>query len=139
MYRPRECRAGELSNHIDDPSPARLAGGVAIGSEFIGPSGAFLFGGLAIPPKHQIGGAPDVDLGHHSRESYRHWPTKRLPLVEGSGAHQRVSKPWNECGMRRMSSNNSRCSPAGVPAEKFSSIESARPPNRTSIALAISP
>src|SRR5215469_15076475 len=85
MYRPRECRAGELSNHIDDPSPARLAGGVAIGSEFIGPSGAFLFGGLAIPPKHQIGRAPDVDLGHHSRESYRHRPTKRLPLVEGFG------------------------------------------------------
>src|SRR5271165_5325037 len=133
MHQPGRCRIREMPDHTDDPAPARFAGGVAVRCKLIGPSGALLLGRLAVPPEHQVGGAPDVDLGHHAEKASRRPPTKRLPGAGGavaSGAHQRVSKPLNAWGMCRMSVSSSLCSPDGVSAGKFISIESARPPNR---------
>lgn len=52
--------------------------------------------------------------------------------------HRSAANPVNCCGMRRMSASSSRCNPAGVSGGKLKSIESAAPPNRVSIARAMS-
>jgi hypothetical protein len=71
MYQPGGCRVQELPDRIDDPAPARFAAGVAIRCKLVGPSGALRLRRRAVPPEHQEGGAPDVDLGHHPEKASR--------------------------------------------------------------------
>src|SRR5215831_3581848 len=68
MHQSDRSRVRDLPDRIDDPTPARLTGGIAVRGEFIGPSGALLSRCVAVPPEHQVGGAPDIDLGHHAQK-----------------------------------------------------------------------
>jgi len=52
----------ELYDGIGDPPPDRCA----VGLEFVGPRRAFFKGFLAVALEHQVGGAPDIDLGYHA-------------------------------------------------------------------------
>ena len=60
---------GELADRLDDAVPARCAVRVAGGCELVGSSGAFLLSRGAIPPQHQVGGTPDLNLRHHDEEA----------------------------------------------------------------------
>jgi hypothetical protein len=60
------CVVPELPDGAGDPAPRRGAIVIAVGRELIGAHGAFLECFLAIALKHQIGGAPDIDLGYHA-------------------------------------------------------------------------
>src|SRR5271165_6725400 len=71
MHRPGRCGVRELRDRIDDPAPTRFAGGVAVRCKLVRPSGALLLRRFAVPPEHQVGGAPDVDLGHHAEKASR--------------------------------------------------------------------
>jgi hypothetical protein len=64
--RARRCVVGELPDGTGDPAPDRLAIVITGGRELAGARGAFLERLLAAALEHQIGGAPDIDLGYHT-------------------------------------------------------------------------
>jgi hypothetical protein len=61
----------ELPDGVRDPAPKRHAVVIAGRWELVGPRGAFLERLLAIALEHQVGGAPDVDLGDRIAEFSR--------------------------------------------------------------------
>jgi hypothetical protein len=78
MHRPRRCRVFQLSDRTDNPAPDRNSCVVPVCGEFLGPSLAFRFSGVAIPPQHQASGAPDIDLGYHRQGYYAQHVDNRL-------------------------------------------------------------
>src|SRR5215470_13506260 len=61
----------ELAYGIGDPAPHRFAVAILLRRKFISPRGAFLEGLAAVPLQHEVCGAPDVDLGYHTRKVAR--------------------------------------------------------------------
>jgi hypothetical protein len=61
------CR--ELYDRIPDPAPDRYAVVIVGGRELIGARFAFLERLLTIALEHQVGGAPDIDLGYHAAKT----------------------------------------------------------------------
>src|SRR5690349_19900187 len=66
VHRSRRRRVRELPDCVDDPEPDRYTDGVTSCREFVGSSGALHLGRVAVAFKHQVGDAPDVDLGYHA-------------------------------------------------------------------------
>jgi hypothetical protein len=62
---------GELADGIGDPAPDGGAVVIVLRSELVGARGAFLERLVAVPLEHQVGGAPDVDLGYHANQVAR--------------------------------------------------------------------
>ena len=77
MERPGRCVVGELTDRIGDPAPHGLTFVILLPGEFVGARGAFLNGLVAVPLEHEVGGAPDVDLGYHREQVAR----VRSPIV----------------------------------------------------------
>jgi hypothetical protein len=71
VHRPDGCCVRELVDRIDDPVPHCYAGMVTGCLELAYSSRAFHLGRVAIPTKHQVGGAPDIDLGDHAAKVAR--------------------------------------------------------------------
>ena len=67
----------KLADGIGDPAPDGLAFVIVLRGEFVGACGTFLNGLVAIPLEHEVGGAPDVDLGYHIEQVARF----RSPIV----------------------------------------------------------
>jgi hypothetical protein len=55
----------ELVDSGGDPAPGRGTVVIAGGCEVVGALAAFLERFIAVALEHQVGGAPDVDLGYH--------------------------------------------------------------------------
>jgi len=77
VERPGRCLVCELTDGIGDPAPHGLAIVIVLPGELVGASGAFLKGLVAVPLEHEVGGAPDVDLGYHREQVAR----LRSPIV----------------------------------------------------------
>jgi hypothetical protein len=60
---------GELPDCGGDPAPDRRAIVVAGGGEFVGARRAFLERFVAVTLEHEVGGAPDIDLGYHAEKT----------------------------------------------------------------------
>jgi hypothetical protein len=71
MDRPGRRRVRELLDCIIDAAPDRHSGIVAHLRKFVSPPGTFLHRCFAVPPEHQAGGAPNVDLGYHRLNAKR--------------------------------------------------------------------
>jgi len=67
----REVSCSQLSYRIINSSPYCQARVVTHCCEFVGPCHTFFLGGFAVPLEHQVGGAPNVDLGYHRRKARR--------------------------------------------------------------------
>ena len=65
VERPGWCPVRKQAHGIGDPAPHGLAFVIVLRREFVGACGAFLNGLVAVPLEHEVGGAPDVDLGYH--------------------------------------------------------------------------
>src|SRR5437764_15495213 len=63
VHRPGRRFVCELGGRIPDPAPDRYAVVIVGGCQLIGARFAFLERLLAIALEHQVGGAPDIDLG----------------------------------------------------------------------------
>src|SRR5262245_5256405 len=77
VERPGWCTVRQLADGIGNPAPHGLAFVVVLRGEFVRARGAFLGGLVAIPLEHEVGGAPDVDLGYHGEQVARF----RSPIV----------------------------------------------------------
>ena len=77
VERPGRRAVRELAHGIGDPAPHRLAFVIVLRGEFVRARGAFLNGLVAVPLEHEVGGAPDVDLGYHREQVARF----RSPIV----------------------------------------------------------
>jgi hypothetical protein len=71
VQRPGRCRVREMIDRIDDPTPYCHAGSVTSRRELVRSPSAFRLSRVAIPPEHQAGGAPNVDLGYHGLKAKR--------------------------------------------------------------------
>jgi hypothetical protein len=71
MRRPRKCRVFQLPDCANNPTD-RNSRVVPARGEFLGPSLALLFNGVAIPPQHQVSGAPDIKFWRLFTLLYRH-------------------------------------------------------------------
>ena len=65
VERPGGCLVCELTDGIGDPAPHGLAFVIVLRGKLVGARGAFLNGLVAVALKHEVGGAPDLDLGYH--------------------------------------------------------------------------
>lgn len=65
MERPGGRLVRELANGVGDPAPHGLAAVIVLRGEFVAARSAFLKGLVAVALEHEVGGAPDVDLGYH--------------------------------------------------------------------------
>jgi hypothetical protein len=99
MHRPKRCRSFQLPDGINNPVPDRNSRAVTVRCVFLGPSHAFNSGGVAIPPQHQIGGAPDVDLGYHRQRYYARHVDNRLTRRIRSSAKAAPVLPWGKRAM----------------------------------------
>ena len=61
----------ELTDGMRDPAPDRLAFVIVLRGELVGARGALLNGPGAISLEHEVGCAPDVDLGYHREQVAR--------------------------------------------------------------------
>jgi len=77
------CRIHQLPDCIGNPPPHRRAGTIAIQGQLLHPYRAFCRGLIAVAFQHQVGDAPDVDLGDHARKSYRSNLYLRLKRKKG--------------------------------------------------------
>ena len=78
---------------------------IAVGCELVGATGAFLECLAAIALEHEIGGAPDIDLGYHAGKTatltiYKSLTSKialraRIPV--------RVAAKWRRYGLPKVS------------------------------------
>jgi hypothetical protein len=59
----------ELVYSGGDPAPGRGTVVIAGGCEVVGALAAFLERFVAVALEHQVGGAPDVDLGYHAENT----------------------------------------------------------------------
>src|SRR6202043_1135885 len=66
VNRARRHVVGELLDGGGNPAPRRRAIVIAVGRELVGARAALLERFLAVALEHQIGGAPDIDLGYHA-------------------------------------------------------------------------
>lgn len=66
VHRPGRRFVCELDDRIPDPAPDRYAVVIVGGCQLVGARFAFLERLLAIALEHQVGGAPDIDLGYHA-------------------------------------------------------------------------
>ena len=66
VHRPGRRFVCELGDRIPDRAPDRYAVVIVGGCQLIGARFAFLERLLAIALVHQVGGAPDIDLGYHA-------------------------------------------------------------------------
>jgi hypothetical protein len=71
VERPGGRLVRELANGVGDPAPYGLAVVIVLRGELVGARGAFLKGLVAVPVEHEVGGAPDVDLGYHREHAAR--------------------------------------------------------------------
>src|SRR6202040_451613 len=69
VHRPGRRFVCELGDRIPDPAPDRYAVVIVGGCQLIGARFAFLERLLAIALEHQVGGAPDIDLGYHAAKT----------------------------------------------------------------------
>src|SRR5438105_2074838 len=69
VHRPGRRFVCELGDRIPDPAPGRYAVVIVGGCHLIGARFAFLERLLAIALEHQVGGAPDIDLGYHAAKT----------------------------------------------------------------------
>ena len=65
VERPGGRLVRELANGVGDPAPHGLAAVIVLRGELVAASSAFLKGLVAVALEHEVGGAPDVDLGYH--------------------------------------------------------------------------
>jgi hypothetical protein len=65
VERPGWRAVRELADSIGDPAPHGLAVVIVLCGKLVGARGAFLKGLVTVPLEHEVGGAPDVDLGYH--------------------------------------------------------------------------
>lgn len=77
MERPDGRLVRELADSVGDPAPHGLAVVIVVRGELVGARSAFLKGLVAVPLEHELGGAPDVDLGYHKEQTARF----RSPIV----------------------------------------------------------
>ena len=66
MNRARRYVVSELLDGGANPAPRRRAIVIAVGRELFGAPAARLDRVLAVALEHQIGDAPDIDLGYHA-------------------------------------------------------------------------
>jgi hypothetical protein len=78
VHRPGRRFVCELGDRIPDPAPDRYAVVIVGGCQLIGARFAFLERLLAIALEHQVGGAPDIDLGYHAAKTARRPAFDRL-------------------------------------------------------------
>ena len=71
MERPGWLLVRELGDGVGDPAPHGLAVVIVPRGEIVGARSAFLKGLVAVPLEHEVGGAPDVDLGYHREQAAR--------------------------------------------------------------------
>ena len=95
------CRVHQLPDCIGNPPPHRRAGTIAIQGQLLHPYRAFCRGLIAVAFQHQVGDAPDVDLGDHARKSYRSNLYLRLKRKKGQtreigGLRGRRPRPYIE-------------------------------------------
>jgi len=64
----------------------RHAGSIAGLPEFVSPSRAFHLGQVAVALEHQVGDAPNIDLGDHAGQRYRSNLYRRLKHKDGKVA-----------------------------------------------------
>src|SRR5580704_7693016 len=69
VHRPGRRFVCELGDRIPGPAPDRYAVVIVGGCQLIGARFAFLERLLAIALEHQVGGAPDIDLGYHAAKT----------------------------------------------------------------------
>ena len=67
-------RVSQLVHRVGDAAPYWLPIIIILGCKFIGARGAFLDDLVAVPPEHQVGGMPDVDLGYRARSTQESYP-----------------------------------------------------------------
>jgi hypothetical protein len=73
---------GELADGGGDPAPDDRAIVIILSGELPGTGGAFLERLVAVALEHQVGRAPDVDIGYHSGKNHRPMVNERLtPLI----------------------------------------------------------
>ena len=65
VERPGGRLVRELANGVGDPAPHGLAAVIVLRGELVAARSAFLKGLVAVALEHEVGGAPDVDLGYH--------------------------------------------------------------------------
>jgi hypothetical protein len=63
------CVVGELADRNGDPAPSSGAVVVAGGGELVGAGATFFERFVAVALEHQVGGAPDIDLGYHAQHT----------------------------------------------------------------------
>ena len=61
----------KLADGVGDPAPDGRAIVIILGGQLVGPRGAFLERLVAVALEHQVGCAPDVDLGYHADQVAR--------------------------------------------------------------------
>ena len=61
----RDFAPRELANGVGDPAPHELAAVIVLRGKLVAARSAFLKGLVAVALEHEVGGAPDVDLGYH--------------------------------------------------------------------------
>ena len=66
VQRTGRCFVRELAYGVRNAAPHRGAIEIILRRKVIGARGAFFEGLLAVPLQHQVGGAPDVDVGYHT-------------------------------------------------------------------------
>jgi hypothetical protein len=71
VERPGRCSVCELTDGIGDPAPYGLAVVIVLRGKLVGARSALLKGLIAVPLEHEVGGAPDVDLGYHGEQAAR--------------------------------------------------------------------
>ena len=71
VYRPRRGHVLKLPDRINNPPPDRFAGPIALFRKFFRPYSTFYIRLVAVALEHQIGDAPNVDLGDHAQQIIR--------------------------------------------------------------------
>jgi hypothetical protein len=71
VERPGGGPVRELADGVGDPAPHVRAVVIVLRGELVGARRAFLKGLVAVPLEHEVGGAPDVDLGYHREQAAR--------------------------------------------------------------------
>jgi hypothetical protein len=66
VHRSGRCVVRELLDSGGNPAPGRRAVVILGCRKLIGAGGAFLEGLIAVALEHQVGRAPDIDLGYHT-------------------------------------------------------------------------
>src|SRR5438874_2174439 len=69
VHWPGRCCVRELPDGVGNPAPGSRPIVILVDRELVGTLGALLERLFTIAFEHQVGGAPDIDLGYHATKS----------------------------------------------------------------------